>query len=265
MAWISVHDHVIGGKLRELSKTLGCSQKEALGILVSLWIWGINNADKNGKLKSCDRNDIAEVLSIGLSDGLIPENIVIGLIEQKWIDEEEDGILYLHDWDVWQEQWYKFLSTKEYDAKRKREARARKKEEAQEDEEPLEEKKDGAPPENPEDSPEDSPPDKPNKPKKDTKKKAEKKQYAEYVSLKEIEYEKLISGYGQKATDKFIEELNLYKGSTGKTYKSDYMTILNWVVEKVEKKYLGIIQRPKPEAKQEDKPKDGNPFGQWKE
>jgi len=168
LAWISVHDHVIGGKLRELSKTLGCSQKEALGILVSLWIWGINNADKNGKLKSCDRNDIAEVLSIGISDGLNPENIVMGLIEQKWIDEEEDGTLYLHDWDVWQEQWYKFLSAKEYDAKRKREARARKKAEAQEDEEPLEEKKDDipleSPSESPEDSPEDSPPDKKNNP-----------------------------------------------------------------------------------------------------
>lgn len=261
LAWISVHDHVIGGKLRELSKTLGCSQKEALGILVSLWIWGINNADKNGKLKSCDRNDIAEVLSIGISDGLNPENIVMGLIEQKWIDEEEDGILYLHDWDVWQEQWYKFLSTKEYDAKRKREARARKKAEAQEDEEPLEEKKDDIPLESPSESPEDNLPNETKKPKK-----AEKKQYAEYVSLKDIEYEKLVSGYGQKATDKFIEELNLYKGSTGKTYKSDYMTILNWVVEKVEKKYPGIIRRPKPEAvKQEDKPRDGNPFGQWKE
>ena len=50
LAWISVHDHVAGGKLRELAKDIGCSQKEALGILVSLWLWGLNNADSIIKL-----------------------------------------------------------------------------------------------------------------------------------------------------------------------------------------------------------------------
>lgn len=54
MAWVSVHDNVIGGKLRELAKEIGCTQEEALGILVSLWIWGLNNADKYGKLMSAD-------------------------------------------------------------------------------------------------------------------------------------------------------------------------------------------------------------------
>lgn len=69
MAWISVHDHVVGGKLRELAKDIGCSQKEALGILVSLWLWGLNNADQTGKLRSCDRSDVAEaVFSNGLSE-----------------------------------------------------------------------------------------------------------------------------------------------------------------------------------------------------
>ena len=32
MAWISVHEQVIGGKLRNLAKEIGCSQNEALGI-----------------------------------------------------------------------------------------------------------------------------------------------------------------------------------------------------------------------------------------
>ena len=62
LAWISVHDHVVGGKLRELAKDIGCSQKEALGILVSLWLWGLNNADQTGKLRSCDRSDVAEAV-----------------------------------------------------------------------------------------------------------------------------------------------------------------------------------------------------------
>ena len=269
LAWISVHDHVAGGKLRELAKGIGCSQKEALGILVSLWLWGLNNADRTGKLRSCDRTDIAEeVLSKGLSDGLDKNSIVESLITHHWIDESEDGALYLHDWDTWQEQWYKFLKAKEYDANRKRQERARKKAETSEEEKPQTEKSpEDNPKDNPTDRPPDSPTDKAKKPKKNTKKKVEKKQYAEFVSLKEEEYQKLVYGYGQGAADKFIEELNLYKGSTGKTYKSDYMTILNWVTDKVDKKYPGLIQRPAPDTIQKSKQTEpaGNPFGQWKE
>ena len=52
--------------------------------------------------------------------------------------------------------------------------------------------------------------------------------YAEFVSLTKDEYEKLIGQFGQAGTDDRIERLNLYKGSTGKKYKSDYLTILNW-------------------------------------
>lgn len=273
LAWISVHDHVVGGKLRELAKDIGCSQKEALGILVSLWLWGLNNADQTGKLRSCDKSDVAEeVFSKGLSEGLDKREIVDSLISQRWIDESENGDLYLHDWDTWQEQWYKFLKNKEYDAERKRAERARKREESLKKVNDLCNPVDG-PKENPPDSPSDSPtdaiPNEKKKPKKAAKKKIEKKQYAEYVSLKEEEYNKLVYGYGQAATEKFIEELNLYKGSTGKTYKSDYMTILNWVTEKVEKKYPGLIQRPKAVStkaeKQNATPQDENPFGQWKE
>ena len=64
MAWVSVHDNVIGGQLRELAKEIGCTQEEALGILVSLWIWGLNNADKYGKLMSADREDVLDAFSV---------------------------------------------------------------------------------------------------------------------------------------------------------------------------------------------------------
>lgn len=189
MAWISVHDHVVGGKLRELAKDIECSQKEALGILVSLWLWGLNNADQTGKLRSCDKIDVAEeVFSKGLSEGLDKRKIVDSLISQRWIDESEDGDLYLHDWDTWQEQWYKFLKNKEYDAERKRAERARKREETL-----KKVSNSSSPTDSPKENPMDSPPDSPTdvipaekkKPKKAAKKKVEKKQYAEYVSLKE--------------------------------------------------------------------------------
>ena len=41
MAWVSVHDTVDGRKLRELAKSIGCTKEEALGTLVSLWMWGL--------------------------------------------------------------------------------------------------------------------------------------------------------------------------------------------------------------------------------
>jgi hypothetical protein len=55
-----------------------------------------------------------------------------------------------------------------------------------------------------------------------------KKKYAEFVSLTLEEYEKLKTQFGEQGTADRIERLNLYKGSTGKKYKSDYLTILNW-------------------------------------
>lgn len=272
MAWISVHDHVDGGKLRELAKEIGCSQKEALGILVSLWIWGLNNADNTGELRSCDRHDIAEeVLSKGISEGLDKNKIVESLIEKRWVDEV-NGTLYLHDWDEWQEQWYKFLKRKEYDSERKRRDRAKKKVEEKPANKPVETENtdshmDGHkenPTDVPAERPTDSPPDK--KVKKPSKKKAEKKQYADFVTLKEEEYQKLVANYGQAAADKSIEKLNLYKGANGKTYKSDYMAILNWVLEKIEKDFPGLIRKPAPEnQKKSEKPTEVNPFGQWKE
>jgi hypothetical protein len=42
------------------------------------------------------------------------------------------------------------------------------------------------------------------------------------------EYQKLIEQFGETGAADRIEKLNLYKGSTGKKYKSDYLTLLNW-------------------------------------
>ena len=81
MAWISVHEQVIGGKLRELAKYIGCSQNEALGILIRFWLWGINNADKYGKITGADRTDVADVVVSGLSKDLDAESFVESLIE----------------------------------------------------------------------------------------------------------------------------------------------------------------------------------------
>ena len=126
MAWISVHEQVLGGKLRSLAKELGCSQNEALGLLVRLWLWGINNANPDGKLESADKDDIADVLKIGIDRRYKSENAVEAMITTGWL-EFDDGYLYIHDWKEWQKQWYKALKVRESDNERKARERAKRK------------------------------------------------------------------------------------------------------------------------------------------
>jgi len=58
------------------------------------------------------------------------------------------------------------------------------------------------------------------------------------------EYKKLIEKYGAERTAAFIEKLNLYKAASGKTYKSDYAAILQWVVESVNGKLQSQPNKP---------------------
>lgn len=125
MAWISVHDTVFGPKLRDLYKMLNSNVPEALGILVVLWHWGRENADKEGNILNADEEDISRFLygqCIGCK--LNFDEVVNALIATGWIDKR-DGKLSLHDWSTWQDQWYKAKEKREADTKRKREARQR--------------------------------------------------------------------------------------------------------------------------------------------
>ncbi len=63
--------------------------------------------------------------------------------------------------------------------------------------------------------------------------KPKKKHYAEFVTMTEPEYKKLVEAHGEEKTKLFIQCLDNYKGSSGKKYASDYRTILNWVIDKV--------------------------------
>jgi len=57
--------------------------------------------------------------------------------------------------------------------------------------------------------------------------------YAEFVSMREKDYNTLIEKHGEDTTKEMIEVLDNYKGSKGATYKNDYRAILSWVVSKV--------------------------------
>lgn len=104
MVWISVHETVMGAKLRRLAKALGCSQNEALGILVRLWLWGMHNANEAGETDA-SKEDVADVLNVGLSKLLEPERVIEELIEVGYLDKVEP--IRLHDWAIWQKWWYK--------------------------------------------------------------------------------------------------------------------------------------------------------------
>ena len=127
MAWISVHEQVIGGKLRSLAQKIGCSQNEALGLLVRFWLWGIHNASPDGRLESATKEDVADVLNIGIDKRCQPEAVVEAMIAVGWIDFD-NGCLYIHDWQEWQKQWYKAMRIRSFDNERK----ARKREEQKE-------------------------------------------------------------------------------------------------------------------------------------
>lgn len=59
--------------------------------------------------------------------------------------------------------------------------------------------------------------------------KESKERYKDFVLLSQNEYKKLISQFGEKTTNHYIERLNNYIGSKGKSYKSHYYTLLNWI------------------------------------
>lgn len=63
---------------------------------------------------------------------------------------------------------------------------------------------------------------------KDKKDKNIKHIYAKYVRMTEDEYQKLVDRFGEKVAKEKIETLNEYKGSKGKKYADDYLTILSW-------------------------------------
>ena len=157
--WISIHDTIDGPKLRPLCRQLRCCKAEAEGILSSLWMWARNNADKHGLILNADEYDISmlmidvidnrrgdseEAESIAnaiVTGGFVdprrknevvdsvlhaikkfkptPEKVVEALIECGFIDREA-GRLYIHDWSVWQKEWYAYQERKERDNARKR-------------------------------------------------------------------------------------------------------------------------------------------------
>lgn len=111
-------------KLRKLAKAIRCSNHEALGILFSLWTWGQINSDSFGKMPDTERCDIERCLIGDAGNSTLDmANVVDALIDTGWIDEGKDGELTIHDWVVWQADWYLAKEKRKSEAQRKREQR----------------------------------------------------------------------------------------------------------------------------------------------
>lgn len=168
---------------------LDCSKAEALGVLNFLWFWGLNNADENGRIEDADKGDVAEVF-YGKTE-IPPEKVVSALFSSGWLDDV-GGIIYLHDWSEWQEQWYKFRRKRDYDARRKRDERAKNRKDPQAGQPPQQappepeaegEPAGGTPP-----PPAEGDPQEGQQPVKRKKPKRETVRMAEFVHLTEAEY-----------------------------------------------------------------------------
>src|SRR5574344_2655535 len=68
------------------------------------------------------------------------------------------------------------------------------------------------------------------------KEKEPKVKFADFVSMTNAEYEKLSAELGESGVKECVDILNNYKGSKGKTYKSDYLAIHSWVIDKYKEK-----------------------------
>lgn len=114
MAWIEVHD-----TLREHHKTYALSDElnvplyAAVGLVVSLWTWALNNSE-NGDLSKYPSNAIARACAWDKK----PEKLIEVLKSSGFLDEN----MCLHDW---QDYAGKLLDKREANARRNREARER--------------------------------------------------------------------------------------------------------------------------------------------
>ena len=92
--WIEIHT-----RLKEHTKTyalmdaLKIKKPMAVGLLVCLWLWAIDNAE-NGDLTKYPDQAIARAAEWDKK----PQTLIKSLIECGWIDCKEDGKKVLHDW-----------------------------------------------------------------------------------------------------------------------------------------------------------------------
>ena len=101
LPWIQVYSNLAEHpKIYALVDRLGLRRNyEAVGIVVSLWLWAAKNAP-NGDLSGFPERAIAA--AIGVS-GKKEKVLCKALVESGWLDEKSSGGFLIHDWDEYAE------------------------------------------------------------------------------------------------------------------------------------------------------------------
>ena len=117
MAWVSVHQQIRDHrKTRELFRLMEISRAEAIGTLVLIWTWAVDNCAQDGEILSATEDDIAAA-AYWSGD---PHVLYKALVDTHWIDEINSK-MYLHDWYDFNKPFYDNIAKREKDRQRKRE------------------------------------------------------------------------------------------------------------------------------------------------
>ena len=84
--WIELHQEMQRHpKTLALAQALKISRREAVGLLIDLWTWGLNCADETGHLRGITNEGIAMALDWS---GRQAAKLVNALVDCGWIDGE---------------------------------------------------------------------------------------------------------------------------------------------------------------------------------
>lgn len=97
LPWIQVYSNLAEHpKIYALVDRLGLRRNyEAVGIVVSLWLWAAKNAP-NGDLSGFPVRAIAAAVGYPLN---LAKKLCAALVESGWMDMELDGTYRIHDWE----------------------------------------------------------------------------------------------------------------------------------------------------------------------
>jgi hypothetical protein len=117
MAWIEVHQSLPKHrKTLRLAALLQCDCHTAVGLLIFLWTWALDNVPASGSLGDLWPEEIANIAGwAGDADVLVSALVTAG-----WIDKREDGYA-LHDW---QDYAGRLIEAREAERKRSQRRRA---------------------------------------------------------------------------------------------------------------------------------------------
>jgi hypothetical protein len=109
MAWIESHQSLLKHpKTTTAVGVLGCDRHKLIGHLMSLWWWGIDIADAEGRLPtSCTEHSIADAAGWPLEDAktFVDALVTCGGRRQGFL-ERKNGRYILHDWNEYTSRLY---------------------------------------------------------------------------------------------------------------------------------------------------------------